>query len=66
VKDACEDCGAKPDLPEFANLPDYADEDLVECHGCGKTICMNDCVWSSDDDRGLHWCCSCTEKREAP
>jgi flavoprotein len=57
MKDACEDCGAKPELPE------YADEDLVECHGCGKTICMNDCVWSSEVDPERYWCCSCTDKR---
>lgn len=60
MKDKCEDCGATPELPECA------DDDLVTCHGCGKTICVNDCVWASDDDQDLHWCFDCTENHYLP
>jgi flavoprotein len=57
MKRKCEDCGATPEVPECA------EDDLVECHGCGKTICLNDCVWDSDEEKDLWWCFDCTEAK---
>lgn len=54
-KDYCEICGYKPIVCEFCNRRQSTSIEMVQCHSCGKTFCLN-CI---GNDQGKEKCQSC-------
>ena len=49
----CVFCGAKEE-----------DSNLVNCHSCGKVICVDNCVESNNGEHGLSYCGECVNREE--
>ncbi len=37
------------------------DSNLTSCHNCDRTICVDNCVASTNDEHGVDFCEECTE-----
>lgn len=41
---------------------EVVDSDIVSCHGCKRSICVDNCVFATNHEHGLYFCEECHQK----